>query len=148
MHSRSRLVLVLFASLLAALPSVRASNSSFKLQNTWKLGGDGSWDYLTVDAEAQFLYIARLSRVMVVGIRSGKLVTEIKGINHAHGIAFDDVGKVGYISDGGAGTVLVFDRATFKVLATIPLERILILFSLNRPIVASSRSMASVTTQR
>jgi YVTN family beta-propeller protein len=120
MHSRSRLVLVLLASLLASLPSVRASDSSFKLRNTWKLGGDGSWDYLTVDAMAQFLYIARLNRVMVVDIRSGKLVTEIKGINHAHGIAFDDLGKVGYISDGGAGTVLVFDRTTFKVLATIP----------------------------
>jgi YVTN family beta-propeller protein len=119
MRSRSRLVLALLASLLAA-PSTRASDFSFKLQNTWKLGGHGSWDYLTVDAEAQILYIARLNRVMLVDIRSGKLITEITGIDHAHGIAFDDLGEVGYISDGGAGTVLVFDRATYKVLATIP----------------------------
>jgi YVTN family beta-propeller protein len=119
MRSRSRLDLALLASLLAA-PSIRASDSSFKLQNAWKLGGDASWDYLTVDATAQILHVARLNRVMLVDIRSGKLVTEINGINHAHGVAFDDLGKVGYISDGGAGTVLVFDRTTYKVLATIP----------------------------
>jgi YVTN family beta-propeller protein len=40
-------------------------------------------------------------------------------LRHAHGIAFDDKGQVGYISDGGAAAVLVFDRATLKTLATI-----------------------------
>jgi hypothetical protein len=95
MHPRFRLVVTLLASLFAALSSIRASDASFKLQNTWKLGGDGSWDYLTVDAKAQILYIARLNRVMLIDIRSGKLVTEITGIDHAHGIAFDDPGTVG-----------------------------------------------------
>jgi YVTN family beta-propeller protein len=92
----------------------------FRLENTWKLGGEGSWDYMAVDPSAHILYIARLNRIMLVDSQSGKLVTEITGLTHAHGIAFDDAGKVGYISDGGAGDVLVFDRATYKVLATIP----------------------------
>jgi len=100
--------------------NLRASEPSFKLQNTWNLGGDGSWDYMAVDPTAHILYIARLNRIMLVDVKSGKLVNEITGLTHAHGIAFDDQGKLGYISDGGAGRILVFDRATCKILTTIP----------------------------
>ncbi len=74
---------------------------------------------MAVDPASHILYIARLNRIMLVDARSGKLVNEITGLTHAHGIAFDDQGKVGYISDGGAGTILVFDRAGYKILATI-----------------------------
>ena len=61
-----------------------------------------------------------LNRIMVVDTQTGKLVTEIGGLQHAHGIALDDKGQVGYISDGGAGSVLAFNRSTFKIIATIP----------------------------
>jgi YVTN family beta-propeller protein len=97
-----------------------ASEPAFRLQNTWKLGGDGSWDYMAIDPATHILYIARLNRIMLVDLQSGKLVTEITGLTHAHGIAFDDQGKVGYLTDGGAGTVVAFDRSTYNVLATIP----------------------------
>jgi YVTN family beta-propeller protein len=96
-----------------------ASEPLFKLDHTWRLGGDGSWDYMAVDPVSHLLYIARLNRIMLVDVHTGKLVSEITGLDHAHGIAFDDRGKVGYISDGGAGTILVFDRATYKILTAI-----------------------------
>ena len=120
MHSKLRFVFALVTLSLGLGLHLRASEPAFKLQNTWKLGGDGSWDYLAVDPTSHILYIARLNRIMLVNVQSGKLVNEITGLNHAHGIAFDDRGKVGYISDGGAGAILVFDRATYKILATIP----------------------------
>jgi YVTN family beta-propeller protein len=100
--------------------AMAAPQTPFKVQDSWKLGGDGSWDYLTVDASTHLLYIARLNRIMVVDTQTGKLFTEISGLQHAHGIAFDDSGQVGYITDGGAGSVVVFDRATHKAVATIP----------------------------
>lgn len=105
---------------LAALITTAPAQSPYKLHDTWKLGGDGSWDYMAVDAPAHILYIARLNRIMLVDTQSGKLLTEIKGLNHAHGVAFDTEGKVGYISDGGAGAILVFDRKNYNILATIP----------------------------
>src|SRR5947209_5378485 len=120
MRSRSRIVFALLALSLALSLSVRASDPPFKLHYTWKLGGDGNWDYMAVDPTAHILYIARLNRIMVVDIQSGKVVTEITGLTHAHGIAFDLAGKVGYISDGGAGAILVFDRVSYKILTTIP----------------------------
>lgn len=30
----------------------------FKVQQRWTIGGDGSWDYMTVDSAAHRLYIA------------------------------------------------------------------------------------------
>lgn len=119
MRSSVRLLLTIVLSV-AAASTLYATDAPFKLESVWKLGGDGSWDYMTVDASAHILYIARLNRVTLVDVRSGKLVTEITGITHAHGIAFDDRGKVGYISDGGAGKVLVFDRATYEITAAVP----------------------------
>ena len=110
----------LLTALLLAVPSRAAPPAPFKVLNTWKLGGDGSWDYLKVDEAAHLLYIARLDRIMVIDIQTGKLVSEIGDLQHAHGIALDDTGRIGFISDGGAGSVLVFDRSTFKVIATIP----------------------------
>ncbi len=114
------MVFGLLALSLAMAMNLYASEPSLKLKSIWNLGGDGSWDYMTVDPASHILYIARLNRIMLVDVQSGKLVTEITGLTHAHGIAFDDQGKLGYISDGGAGTILVFDRVSYKTLATLP----------------------------
>jgi YVTN family beta-propeller protein len=94
--------------------------STYHVEQTWKLGGDGGWDYLTVDAAAHLLYITRGNRVMVVDLQNGKLMEEIPGFQGIHGVALDTDGKYGYVSDGGAGVVKVFDRGTRKVIATIP----------------------------
>jgi len=99
----SAISLSLLTSLLFAVPSQAAPPAPFKVLNTWKLGGDGSWDYLKVGEAARLLYIARLNRIMVVDTQTGKLVREIDGLQHAHCVALDDKGQVGYISDGDAG---------------------------------------------
>jgi YVTN family beta-propeller protein len=60
---------------------------------------------------------------MVVDTQTGKLSGEIGGLQHAHGIAFNNQSNLGYISDGGAGTVIVFDRTTRNTIATIPVGK-------------------------
>ena len=44
----------------------------------------------------------------------------IAGLHGTHGVALDNAGKFGYISDGGGNAVVVFDRATLATVATIP----------------------------
>jgi DNA-binding beta-propeller fold protein YncE len=93
----------------------------YKVLDKWTLGGDGGWDYLTVDGAAHRLYITRGTRVDVVDTASGKIVGSIGGLHGVHGVALDDAGKYGYISDAGTGNaVVVFDRATLATVATIP----------------------------
>ena len=54
-----------------------ASAADYKVVKTWKLGGDGGWDYLNADSDGHRLFIARATRVMVVDTTSGKQVGEI-----------------------------------------------------------------------
>ena len=44
----------------------------------------------------------------------------ITGLKGTHGVALDDSGKYGYVSDGKANVVVMFDRATLAKVAAIP----------------------------
>jgi len=96
--------------------SLHVHAQGYKVINTWKLGGDGGWDYLTVDSDAQRVFIARSTRVMVVDTNSGKLLTEIPDTLGVHGVALVPEFGRGFISDGGEDMVSVFDLKTLKVL--------------------------------
>ncbi len=95
----------------------------FHVEKTWTIGGDGGWDYLEADPAAHRLYVARGNRVQVVDTTSGKLIAEMGGMGGVHGVALNSNGKYGYISDGKAGMIRVFDRATLKVTASVPAEK-------------------------
>ncbi|WP_348266393.1 YncE family protein [Edaphobacter sp. DSM 109919] len=114
--------LALTASFACALlaPSAASAQKPYSVQTRWTVGGDGGWDYLTADAGAHRLYVTHGTRVEVLDTNSGKVVGNIQGLQGIHGVALDNAGKYGYISDGRAGAVVVFDRASLKTLASIP----------------------------
>jgi DNA-binding beta-propeller fold protein YncE len=109
----------LLCSLLAA-PSLLSAQQPYKVLDRWKLGGEGFWDYLLADPSAHRLYLTRGNHVDVLDTTTGKMVGSIANLHGTHGIALDNAGKFGYISDGGGNAVVVFDRATLATLATIP----------------------------
>ncbi len=86
------------------------------------LGGSGGWDYLTFDAAGDRLFIARDNRVMVVAADSGKLLTEIPGMQHAHGVALLPGRQRAYVSNGRGNDVSVVDLRTLKVIERIPVN--------------------------
>ncbi|HZL50472.1 MAG TPA: hypothetical protein VFC37_05920 [Terracidiphilus sp.] len=96
------------------------SGNPFFMKKTWLIGGVGSWDYLAMDPEAHKLYIAHGPVVQVVDVETGNVAGEISGLREAHDIALDDTGAFGYISDGRANNVKVFDRRSLQVVASIP----------------------------
>ncbi len=99
---------------MAALVTV-ASGADYKVVKTWKLGGDGGWDYLTADSAGHRLFIARATRVMVIDTESGKQLGEIPDTTGVHGIALDyEIGR-GFTSNGREDTVSVFDLKSLAV---------------------------------
>jgi DNA-binding beta-propeller fold protein YncE len=109
-------LLLPFLLLGAAYALWAASAPGYHLLKTYKLGGEGGWDYLTFDAAGNRLFIARATRVMVVDPDSGKLIAEIPDTKGVHGVALaDDLGKA-FISDGGDNTVTIIDEKTLKPL--------------------------------
>jgi DNA-binding beta-propeller fold protein YncE len=112
--------IVFSAALTFTSCSFALAQGPYHVQDQWKIGGDGGWDYLAVDPQSGLLYITRSNHVMVVNTTSGKVVADITGLKGTHGVAFDTDGKTGYISDGGGNDVAVFDRASNKITQTIP----------------------------
>jgi len=107
--------LVSFISLSLAAVALAAAGPGYHVATTYKVGGEGGWDYLTVDSDARRLYISRATHVIVLDADSGKSVGDIADTPGVHGIALaPELGK-GFISNGREGTVSVFD---IKTLAT------------------------------
>jgi YVTN family beta-propeller protein len=111
--------LALCGSILLA-PSAASAQKPYSILAQWAIGGEGGWDYLTSDPKAHRLYVTHGPRVEVLDTDSGKVVGSITGLKGTHGVALDDGGKYGYVSDGGANVVVMFDRATLATVASIP----------------------------
>jgi hypothetical protein len=90
-------------------------SQSYHVTHTYTLGGDGGWDYLSLDTVGHRLFVARQDRVMVVDPASGKLLAEIPGLNRAHGVAFDYADGKGFATSGGDSSVVIFDLKTLQV---------------------------------
>jgi DNA-binding beta-propeller fold protein YncE len=92
-----------------------ATAADYKVVKTWKLGGEGGWDYLTADSAGHRLFIARATRVMVIDTESGKQLGEIPDTPGVHGVALvPDLGS-GFTSNGREDTVSVFDLKTLAL---------------------------------
>jgi DNA-binding beta-propeller fold protein YncE len=99
--------------------SAMAADSGYHLISTYKLGGEGGWDYLTMDSAARRLYISRATHVIVLDADSGKPVGDIPDTPGVHGIALaPDLGR-GFVSAGREGTVVVFDMKTLKTISKV-----------------------------
>ena len=83
------------------------------------IGGEGGWDYLTLDSAARRLYVSRGTRVVVLDVDSGKTVGEIAGTEGVHGIALAPDFHRGFTSNGRSSTVTVFDTGTLAVVGSV-----------------------------
>ena len=107
-----------------AQESAAAGKSGYHLIKKVKLGGEGGWDYLTVDPASRRLFISRATHVMVVDADEAKVVGDIPNTPGVHGIALvPDVNK-GFTSNGRAGTSTIFDLKTLQTLGKATTEKI------------------------
>ncbi len=88
--------------------------SGYHLEATWKPGGEGGWDYLTIDPEAHRLYVTRTDRVQVIDTDKGTTVGELPGLDGGHGVALAPEFNRGFATSGKSDTVVVFDLKTLK----------------------------------
>ncbi len=121
MASRGLALTVLCCALLPAGAGMSASaQQPYRVVKQWKIGGTGGWDYLTADSSNHRLYITHGPRVEVLDSNSGAVIGAITGLKGTHGVALDPEGRFGYISDGGANAVVIFDRHTLATVGSIP----------------------------
>lgn len=94
--------------------------SVFKISGIFHIKSGGDYDYLTVDSASNRLYISHGTKINVINKFTGDSIAIISSEKDVHGIALvHELGK-GYISNGSAKSVLVFDLKTLEVLGHVP----------------------------
>jgi len=68
------------------------------------LGGEGGWDYLSVDSATHRLFISRGTHVVVVDLEQGTVVGDILNTPGVHGIALVSELNKGFTSNGKSAT--------------------------------------------
>jgi len=82
-------------------------------------GGGEYFDYVTVDSASRRVYLSHGAEVKVLDADNFSVVGTISGLKRCHGVVvLPELGK-GFITDGDAGTVAVFDLKTLKITGEI-----------------------------
>ena len=114
----SKLVLMSLFVLLCAPRTL--AQTDWAVVNTFHIGGDGGWDYVTADPENHRLYVPRSTHTMVIDTESGKTIADMPGQKRNHGVALVPSAGRGFITDGGGdGAVVIFDLKTNQILGSL-----------------------------
>jgi len=112
------LAAVLFTGTFSGAAGQAPGPSGYHVIKSVAVGGEGFWDYLTVDSEARRLYISHGTHVQVMDIDTYAIVGDIPDTQGVHGIAVaPELGR-GFTSNGRANTVTIFDLKTLKTLGS------------------------------
>jgi len=114
---------VLMLSVLATPSNVWAQGSGaaqYHLVRKVVLGGEGGWDYFTVDPATHRIFIARGPYVMALdpgGNVTAKM--DVGKDNEAHAVALAPDLHRAFTSDGGGNSVTIFDPESMKVIRRV-----------------------------
>ncbi|MFY9530522.1 MAG: YncE family protein, partial [Candidatus Acidiferrales bacterium] len=109
----------LFCTLVLGIVSTGLAATGHHLLKKISVGGQGDWDYLTVDDAARRVYVSHATQVEVLDPDPGTVVGKIPNLHGVHGIALAPEFGRGFITNGRTGTVTVFDVKTLKKLAEV-----------------------------
>ena len=118
MRIRTLPVFLVIAIVTFTLSGRALAQGNWAVEQTFHVGGEGGWDYITFEPTNHRLYVPRSTHTMVIDAESGKTLADIPGQKHNHGVAVaPELGR-GFISDG-AGSIVIFDLKTNAVLGTV-----------------------------
>lgn len=120
--SRMRKLATILAVMTCAAVGALAAGPGYHIVNRIKLGGEGGWDYLIADGNANRVYISRGTHVIVLDTTTNTLVGDIADTPGVHGIALaPELGR-GFTSNGREGTVSIFDLKTLSTSSKVKVE--------------------------
>ncbi|HEX3704018.1 MAG TPA: YncE family protein [Vicinamibacterales bacterium] len=112
-------IAVLALAGLVAVPGLRAQDGPYKFAREIPIGGDGGWDYASVDAPAHRLYVSHATKVVVIDTLANKVVGEIPDTPGVHGFAIAaDLGR-GFSSNGRENKASIVDLKTLKLIQKV-----------------------------
>jgi DNA-binding beta-propeller fold protein YncE len=110
---------LLFLGLMLVSSLWLSAQSNYKIVQKIPVGGDGGWDYISVDEAAGRIYASHSSKAEVIDIKTSKVVGSIPDTKGIHGIAIAAGLNKGFTSNGRDSSVTVFNLATLEIIAKV-----------------------------
>jgi len=82
-------------------------------------GGEGGWDYMTVDTAGNRLFLSRGTHAMVIDLGPDSVVGDIPNTPGIHGLAVAPELNRGFTSNGRDSSVTIFDYKTLAVISVV-----------------------------
>ncbi len=115
-----RLIRAVTVSVLAlGIISVCRADGPYHFIKELPIGGEGGWDYLSIDNAGRRLYVSHASKVVVIDIDQDAIVGEIADTPGVHGFAIaPELGR-GFSSNGREAKSSIVDLKTLKTLSKV-----------------------------
>src|SRR2546430_770226 len=116
METKSRQLIALLALTLFPLinTSPRAGEVFYKFLKETRVGGEGGWDYLSVDETGRRLYVSHATKVVVIDLDKESVVGEITNTPGVHGFAIAPELQRGFASNGRESKAAIVDLKTLE----------------------------------
>jgi DNA-binding beta-propeller fold protein YncE len=109
------LIVLTFALALSMVPLKSwAADGPYRLITTIKVGGEGGWDYASVDSAARRLYVTHGSKIVVIDMDKNAVVGEITDTPGVHGFAIAPDLGLGFSSNGMENKASIVDLKTLQ----------------------------------
>jgi YVTN family beta-propeller protein len=114
-----RLRLAIWAVSGALALQTATAGDVYKFLNEIPIGGEGSWDILTIDSAAKRLYLSHATKVVVVDLEKNAVAGEIADTPGVHGLIPVPELNRGFSTNGKENKSSVVDLATLKTISKI-----------------------------
>lgn len=104
---------------LGIVGNLHGADQSYRFLKEIPVGGDGGWDYLSIDTDARRLYVSHATKVVVIDLDKETIIGEIADTPGIHGIAIaPELGR-GFSSNGKENKSSIVDLKTLKTLSKV-----------------------------
>lgn len=104
---------------LTAATGLLGQDGPYRAGKEIPVGGEGGWDYLTVDSAAHRLYVSHATHAVVIDTQTNAVVGDIPDTPGIHGVAIAaDLGK-GFTTNGRENKASIFDLKTLKLIQKV-----------------------------
>ncbi len=114
----------LFSGNASAATSPAARAPEYQVVDQWKIGGLGSWDFLTFDGARHRLFVTRGDHVDVVDTSNGNRLARLEGTKGVHGVALAPDLRRGFASDGKGNAITEFDLDSLAVVREVAIPAV------------------------
>ena len=114
-----RVIAALTAQCALVLCGTIFAQEPYKFFNEIRIGGEGGWDYVTIDPTARRLYLSQATKVVVVDLTKNAVIGEIADTPGVHGFVAVPELQRGFSTNGKEAKVSVVDLSTLKTISKI-----------------------------